>query len=741
MDLLGIINLINKRISTKIIFAMFILMTLSSFAVLYSTVTKVRNSNLVTTKQNLAMLNTAIFQSLRNAMNTGDPEQISKAEKEAAHIKGVKKLLIAKSKGLIELYDPTDKFTTNPKILNVFKSKKINVIESDDQNGHNIQMIKPMIATKDCLMCHTNQNIGDVIGVMDLTFSLDESDDSLKSIIINIMIASTILGWITIIIIYFIVRRATKPIDGLRDGFLKLINSSSNDTNLKLDITTKDEIGEVATLFNQYMDKVYEGLRQDELVINETNDILKKVANGFFVYQVESTASNPHVEDMKNNLNFMIKHLKSILDKINLTLREYSRSNYEHKIDDRGIYGDLGAVTAGIKLVGNNTSEILAMILNTGDKLKDNTQILSESANNLSLSVEAQAQSGKKTTQSLDNITHIIKENTENTVQMSHLASKVTVSANEGKKLAGSTVTAMEDIAQQVTSINDAITVIDQIAFQTNILSLNAAVEAATAGEAGKGFAVVAQEVRNLANRSAQAANEIKAIVETATTKANDGKHIANNMIDGFNHLNDDISNTITLINSVSKLSKEQEQSIININVAVAKMDRSTKDNASVSKNISNMSSDIEHMSENLVNAASNASFLQETRKQVCNVELIYEISNLKVALLDYKDKVYAQLADKTFSKVDRFTKLDTWLDEYENKHSDANSELIQTLKAMNSSLYDYLNSLLEACVNNNNNDSINEFAKKVEIESMRIFGTLNKIKEDNCKNKGNNNG
>ena len=116
----------------------------------------------------------------------------------------------------------------------------------------------------------------------------------------------------------------------------------------------------------------------------------------------------------------------------------------------------------------------------------------------------------------------------------------------------------MDEINNQVHLINDSILVIDQIAFQTNILSLNAAVEAATAGEAGKGFAVVAAEVRNLASRSAEAAKEIKAIVENATSKANQGKDIANNMIDGYKQLNQNISQTINLISDIEMSSKEQ---------------------------------------------------------------------------------------------------------------------------------------------------------------------------------------
>ena len=137
----------------------------------------------------------------------------------------------------------------------------------------------------------------------------------------------------------------------------------------------------------------------------------------------------------------------------------------------------------------------------------------------------------------------------------------------------------MDELNTQVSAINEAITVIDQIAFQTNILSLNAAVEAATAGEAGKGFAVVAQEVRSLANRSAEAASQIKDLVESANQQAIDGKKIADSMISGYTGLNENIGKTIDLISDTETASKEILMGIEQINSAVNILDRKTQEN------------------------------------------------------------------------------------------------------------------------------------------------------------------
>ncbi|WP_152057720.1 methyl-accepting chemotaxis protein [Aliarcobacter butzleri] len=724
-------EIMTKKISNKIIVALFALMFISSTTIVYITTSKVTEDSITNAKENLGMLNASMFQTLRNTMNTGDPALIAKAEEEARQIKGVKNLTVAKSQALLELYPSNTQFTTDKEILKTFETKQPAIIQTDDKNGHALRMIKPMIATNECLMCHANQNEGDVIGVMDLTFSLDEVDVSISRLVADISIISLILGLITIGLIFIIVRKATNPIDDLKDGFSNLLNS--NDSNINLNIKSNDEIGDVAKLFNAYMDKVRDGLKQDEKVIEEVSNIIEKTSNGFFVYNVNSKAANPHVEDLKNKLNIMISTIKETLDKINETLRHYSESKYDFIMNDN-IHGNLGSLVSGIKLVGNNTSEILAMIMNAGNALNQNSKTLTEASKNLSLSSNEQSASLVETAAAIEQITATIHNNTTSTVEMSKLAQNLIDSAKNGQVLANQTALSMDEINKEVSSINEAIEVIDQIAFQTNILSLNAAVEAATAGEAGKGFAVVAAEVRNLANRSAEAARQIKDIVENATNKAKEGKKISDNMIHGYTELSGNIATTLETINDVSNSSKEQEKGIVQIGNAITLLDKAIHKNTEIAKQISTITSNISSMSSSLITVASRASFLEDSLDKVCDIDLVYDTALIKVDLLNAKDGIYGKLGSYDNFRIEKNQNLKNWLTNISASNKEIDSEFIEELNKLDESFHKTLQELVEINSNKDKNTFLNKKAEEVENKLAQIFENLNNLKKYHCK-------
>ena len=188
---------------------------------------------------------------------------------------------------------------------------------------------------------------------------------------------------------------------------------------------------------------------------------------------------------------------------------------------------------------------------------------------------------------------------------MQKLANEVQKATSKEIELAKKTENSMNEIDDATSTINESLTVIDQIAFQTNILSLNAAVEAATAGEAGKGFAVVAGEVRNLAGRSAEAAKEIKALIETAQSKATDGKNIVSNMMNGFDELDNTITKTIELISAVAEANKEQLESVGQINTTITQIDTMTQNNASIANEVTNTANEVSEMAQKIVVEAS----------------------------------------------------------------------------------------------------------------------------------------
>ena len=365
-------------------------------------------------------------------------------------------------------------------------------------------------------------------------------------------------------------------------GFFAYLNRESINSEL-LEDKSKDEFGEMAKVVNQNILRTQKGIEEDRKLINETIAILGEFEQGDLCQRLNLDVENPALAELKRVINNMGTVLETNIDNILKVLEQYSNYNYLNKIDQKGLKEHLLKLANGVNTLGDSITNMLVQNKSNGLTLEQSSSLLLANVDKLNLSSNEAAASLEETAAALEEITSNIRNNTENIAKMAKYSNEITKASSDGEKLANKTTLAMDEINTQVNLVNDAISVIDQIAFQTNILSLNAAVEAATAGEAGKGFAVVAQEVRNLASRSAEAAKEIKSIVEEATKKANEGKDIANEMIQGYKSLNDSINSTINLISDVEMSSKEQLSGIEQINDAVNQLDQQTQQNAAIS--------------------------------------------------------------------------------------------------------------------------------------------------------------
>ncbi len=205
----------------------------------------------------------------------------------------------------------------------------------------------------------------------------------------------------------------------------------------------------------------------------------------------------------------------------------------------------------------------------------------------LSARTEEQASSIEETAASMEQLTSTVKQNTKNAEGANHLAREASAVAQKGSAVVKNVVETMGSITRSSHKIVDIISVIDGIAFQTNILALNAAVEAARAGEQGRGFAVVASEVRNLAQRSATSAREIKKLIEDSEANIATGSRLVSTAGNTMDEVMAGVNNVATLMNEIMSSSQEQSLGIEQVNVAIAQLDNTTQQNAALVEQLS----------------------------------------------------------------------------------------------------------------------------------------------------------
>jgi len=443
------------------------------------------------------------------------------------------------------------------------------------------------------------------------TMQSDTEEEIRNTIIQNIIIIFVIMILLALVMGYISNKVIFDPLKSFQDGlldFFKYINKENSDVR-HLDDSSNDEIGTMAKIINENVVKTKTLIEQDEALIQDVKRVVGEIKNGHLTKEVEKSTENEGLQELKIIINDMLRIIESNVDgdinKITKVLEEFKKLDFTHKIEN-----PTGNVSKGLNDLSDIINNMLLDNLRNGSVLEENASTLSSNVENLSTSSNEQAASLEETAAALEEITSTIVSTTDNISHVATYSNSLTKSIKAGQELAAETVKAMDEINSQTQAIADAITVIDQIAFQTNILSLNAAVEAATAGEAGKGFAVVAQEVRNLASRSADAAKEIKELVENATAKTDAGKQSADKMIAGYDELNENIHKTTETINDIANASKEQQAGIEQINDAVTTLDQGTQRNAAVASETAEIATNTSEMARQIVDEANRADFI-----------------------------------------------------------------------------------------------------------------------------------
>ena len=566
-------------------------------------------------------------------------------------------------------------------------------------------------------------------------------------------IQSVYLQYIIIIITIFIFVFAsalfmTKRISNIMDIFQKNLNeffayALREKESIKLkEVKGKDEFAVMNLNMKKRVDEIEQIIEQDKKVVNEISDVMEKVSNGFFSYSIHKIGATNEVESLRVIINKMLNRTKLKIDNINLVLSNYTRSKYTFSLDDKqlkGMYGDIGTLYTSTTLLGQSSSELIAMITNAGSLLNKSTQTLTFSSKKLSKSAQEQASSLEETAASLEEITSNIKNNNENINRMSIIVDELNTASKDGNNFAIQTVTSMDNINDKVSLINEAISVIDKIAFQTNILSLNAAVEAATAGEAGKGFAVVAAEVRNLANRSSDAAKEIKDLVQSAKIESNEGKLIVDNMINGYGVLTNKVNETKDIIANVISFSKEQELGIIQINNSINLLDQKTQENASTALNIDILSKEASLLSDKLLDLTSQSEIEDIYINMVQDMDLRNEVSTYKNDHINFKVKYFDTLDSfKTCNVTDcKSCNMGKWIIECENKKRNfVNTNQWQELKNVHELVHNNIQKYLDENAAGTTNAILRETAFEIEKSTIKVFNSLNKVLEVNSKNK-----
>jgi methyl-accepting chemotaxis protein len=360
-----------------------------------------------------------------------------------------------------------------------------------------------------------------------------------QSINRNVLIAIIVCLVIIVPLGMFIGRIGVRGIGRVSDAAAKLAGGA---LDTRISVTTKDEIGVLAQSFNEMGDKLQAN------VIKEREQAAKTEQ---FMVEAKRVLGNLSQGDLTDKMT-------SSCD------------------------GDLEQIKVSLNSAITNLTITLTIVREAAESVTTGAEEITKGNEDLSQRTSEQASSLEETSSAMEEMTSTVKQNADNAKQANQLAIAARDVANKGGAVTTKAVEAMGEINKSSKKIANIITVIDEIAFQTNLLALNAAVEAARAGEHGRGFAVVAAEVRNLAQRSATAAKEIKGLINESIQRVTDGSELVDQSGKTLAEIVGSVKRVTDIIAEITAASQEQASGIDQVNKAIMQMDEATQQNAAL---------------------------------------------------------------------------------------------------------------------------------------------------------------
>ncbi|EGL65570.1 methyl-accepting chemotaxis protein [Agrobacterium sp. ATCC 31749] len=390
----------------------------------------------------------------------------------------------------------------------------------------------------------------------------DDLSDQTNSTILTSLVVVGVVFAVGIILTLFVASRGiTTPIARLRE---RMVSLAGGETAAEIDgVERKDEVGQMAVAVQVFRENAIERIR-----LEQETEVNRSMSEKDRIEREQQKARE--AADVK----FAVDNLAAGLSKL-------SDGDVSYRID-QPFTATLDGVRNDFNMSAEKLQSALTRVAQNAGGIGAGANEIKSAADDLAKRTEQQAAAVEETAAALEQITTTVRDSTKRAQEAGQIVSRAKAGAEQSGEVVRRAVIAMEQISKSANEISNIIGVIDEIAFQTNLLALNAGVEAARAGEAGKGFAVVAQEVRELAQRSASAAKEIKALITTSNDQVQQGVQLVGDTGKALATIVSEVQEINRHVVSIVESAQEQSSGLQQINTAVNQMDQDTQKNAAM---------------------------------------------------------------------------------------------------------------------------------------------------------------